>query len=137
MLKHFLVTKALDVPKNAKSLLETHLFSVESATTILNLATKTWKWGQNFPGDHVEGASSAQFGDGFLVVGGYDNYNYVYLDTIYRVGRKFPKMWQDCLIFPFQFDEASYGWVKMPQRLSLARRDFALVALPKGHGMCN
>ena len=81
---------------------------------IFNLGTQTWREGPVAPFDHL--CNSAQFGDTFLVVGGYD------------IDFRSDKI--------FEFDHINYGWIQRSQTLSTPKESTTVITMTKDFVEC-
>ncbi len=80
---------------------------------IFNVDSGVWREGPDLPNLYL--ATSAQIGNTFVIVGGYDGFGF--LDTIYS------------------FDEVNYEWIELPQKLQRVKQDPGVVALPRNAGI--
>lgn len=94
--------------------------AVNKSTEILDLTTKEWAKGPDFPFP-VGGAGYAQFGNAtFVVIGGYNEDAKEPTKGIYK------------------FDEVDHtGWTKLPQELTTVRYAMSVMPIPNDIKLCN
>jgi hypothetical protein len=90
-----------------------------NATQVFSVDTQTWRLGSDFPAGTLGGGSSVPYGDTFLVVGG-------------SINGAFGPV-QDTI---FMYEVETGQWVSLPQRMSVARVEFAAFLVPDDFVSC-
>jgi N-acetylneuraminic acid mutarotase len=88
------------------------------ATQIFSLDTQTWRLGPDFPGGELVLGSSVQYGDTFLIVGGFAVAG-EWLDTIYV------------------YDAEAESWELTDETLAVPRFYFAALLVPDDYVTCS
>jgi len=99
-------------------LLSEVMLATGEAAQIFSLDSLMWREGEPLPNDALyEGIGSVQLTDGFLAIGGYQ-----------RDGASSDKI--------YKFDQNSYEWTLLEERLETARHRFTSTGIPNDFLTC-